>query len=47
MLLICGLANAADAVEILFVGLLGTAAQEDLQVSAGGGFRGDGHPKAG
>ena len=32
VLLVCGLANAADAVEILSVGLLGAAAQDDLNV---------------
>ena len=32
VLLVCGLANAADAVEILSVGLLGAAAMDDLQV---------------
>ncbi len=30
VLLICGLANAADAVEIMSVGLLGTGAEKDL-----------------
>ncbi|KAG1670420.1 hypothetical protein FOA52_010155 [Chlamydomonas sp. UWO 241] len=33
VLLICGLANAADAIEILSVGLLGTAAEEELGLS--------------
>ena len=30
---VCGLANAADAVEILSVGLLGTAAERDLNLT--------------
>lgn len=30
---ICGLANAADAVEILSVGLLGAAAERDLNLT--------------
>lgn len=34
MLLVCGLANAADAVEILSVGLLGPAAEHDLQLTS-------------
>ncbi|EFJ41242.1 hypothetical protein VOLCADRAFT_68484, partial [Volvox carteri f. nagariensis] len=34
VLSVCGLANAADAVEILSVGLLGTAAEQELQLTA-------------
>ncbi len=33
LLAVCGLANAADAVEILSVGLLGTAAEAELQLT--------------
>ncbi|KAG2434782.1 hypothetical protein HXX76_007667 [Chlamydomonas incerta] len=34
VLFVCGLANAADAVEILSVGLLGTAAESELNLTA-------------
>lgn len=34
MLAICGLANASDAVEVMSVGLMGTAAEQDLQLDA-------------
>ncbi len=33
VLFVCGLANAADAVEILSVGLLGTAAETELNLT--------------
>lgn len=33
VLIVCGLANAADAVEILSVGLIGTAAEQDLNLT--------------
>lgn len=35
VVLTCGLANAADAVEIMSVGLLGTAAEQELQLTPG------------
>lgn len=35
MLLICGLANAADATEILSIGLIIPAAEDDLSLTAG------------